>query len=103
MLIRLLAQQKFPTLQEIQRRMERRLGWMPLQSCVVTPCAEEAERIMHEVWLNAALSGEQVQTITIKADFPGDRCTCPNCYQRSIFRSHNYCPKCGSRIIWINQ
>jgi hypothetical protein len=93
--MKFLAKDLFPSREEIRKRMDNKIG-VSAFSPITTACAEECERIMHDVWLANAKRGDGV---SIKS---GDKFhyTCP-CCKKPIYRTAKYCSSCGNKINWF--
>jgi hypothetical protein len=91
-----------PTQSEIRKQFAGLFGDMakPLAT-VINPCAEVTERMIIQV-LNKFRETEELPVVVKrKSNQNYDKHYCSNCKHISIHSSHNYCPKCGSKINWI--
>jgi hypothetical protein len=72
---------------------------------ILSPCAEEAERIICELFL----PNSERPKVTIKAfTYPGrierkkkTGYGCPKCHYSSIRLNANFCPGCGKPLKWV--
>ena len=65
--------------------------------------AEESEKILLETWQKPEPKvNEEVLRIKQINFRTNTRYYCNTCQKRNIFKSHNYCPCCGTKIEWIN-
>jgi hypothetical protein len=80
----------------IRDRMMKRFGEMKfLTLSVISPCAEEAERMMCE------MLEERSVGVKRKGFKDSERHYCPSCQTQNIYQTYHYCPKCGAQIKWI--
>jgi hypothetical protein len=95
----ILINSPIPSQLEILRRMQHNYGTSSLLfDSILSPCAEEAERIICELFL----PNSEKPPVTIKAF--GKKKTwycCPKCHYPSIGLNANYCPGCGKPLKWI--
>lgn len=69
---------------------------------LLTSCAEEAERMMHELFIDA-----QTHSVTVKTHHKRESTyiktigyLCPSC-KNDLHLKFSYCPGCGKPIEWI--
>lgn len=84
--------------QDIQRRMGLSFGRASgLLESVLAKCAEVSQAMMYEV--------VDLKENTVEVKRVGGRVNhehyCANCQKRKVRATHNYCPHCGLKIIWI--
>lgn len=99
-----LAPQLIPTREDLRKRLSGRLGALQsIYSPLTSLMAEEMERIIMELWrANEAVPPppEKVVTIARKNGATRTQHYCPNCRGVSIRPMHQYCPTCGTKIVW---
>jgi hypothetical protein len=102
----ILINSPIPSQLEILRRMQHNYGTSSLLfDSIISPCAEEAERIICELFL----PNSERPPVTIKAfTYPGrierkkkTGYSCPKCQYSSIRLNANFCPGCGKPLKWV--
>lgn len=99
-----IAKEVIPTRRTIKARFDRRLGGVSkLFDPISELLAEESEKILLETWQKPEPKvNEEVLRIKQVNFRTNTRYWCTSCRKNNIFKSHNYCPHCGTKIEWIN-
>ena len=99
--MKFLADNKFPTREQIRRRFAlkmRCMGNMEMFEPLTALYAEEAELIMLEYWRTPLEN--KVKIIKQGKD---RKFGCAKCKDRVIYYPNNYCPNCGVKILWVTK
>lgn len=104
---KLIIDSPIPSQQEIRHRMERNFGRASmLVKSILSPCAEEAERILLDVVTSNSLK-KPVRITMVKHQSSRhlnrkrkSGYACPSCRQENINLNSHYCPGCGKPIEW---
>jgi predicted RNA-binding Zn-ribbon protein involved in translation (DUF1610 family) len=98
-----IAKENIPGRREFKQRFNRKLGGTAkLFDPISEQLAEEAERVVMEVWLSDTETepAENVVYVNRKGFKSYSRHYCSNCGTQNIYPNHSYCPTCGTRIVW---
>jgi hypothetical protein len=104
--MKLITKENIPGRREFKSRFNRKLGaTAQLFDPISEQLAEEAEKVLYEHWRESSEivpPQDPVVYVNRKNYAPRTRHYCSDCGRQCIYPSHNYCPSCGSRIVWTN-
>jgi predicted RNA-binding Zn-ribbon protein involved in translation (DUF1610 family) len=101
-----IAKDNIPGRRDFKRHFDRKLGATArLFEPISEQLAEEAEKVIYEAWLGnpepLPVKDSVVYVNRINHALR-TRHYCSDCGKQCIYPSHNYCPSCGTRIVWTN-
>lgn len=91
-----------PTQEEILNRFKNLYAEHKPLMPLLTVCAEEAERIMHELFVGKRTVVVKIKTVQGRNNYTkATGYFCPSCKQNGVHVKYKYCPYCGKPIMWI--
>jgi predicted RNA-binding Zn-ribbon protein involved in translation (DUF1610 family) len=104
--MKLVTKENIPGRREFKSRFNRKLGATAgLFEPISEQLAEEAEKVIYEAWrgISAPIPVEDPVVYVNRINLARrTRHYCSDCGKQCIYPGHNYCPSCGTKIVWTN-